>query len=197
MLAALHRSTLAAPSLTKSKPRGDVMRNLTKWVFLVAGLVALSACMKGSSPGTAADADAVRAVNVAWGKAYSAGDADGVAALYAEDAVLMAPGTPPARGRTSIKDVIAKDTMGLAAAGLTAIDDPVGDVGQSGDLAWQSGAYKITDKSGAVAETGKFLTVLERKNGKWLIVRDTWNSDTAPAAAAAAPSADASAAPSK
>jgi uncharacterized protein (TIGR02246 family) len=145
--------------------------------------------------GYGADADAVRAVNVAWNKAYSAGDADGVAALYAEDAVLMAPGVPPARGRASIKDVIAKDTASLAAAGLTANDDPMGDVGQSGDLAWQSGAYKVTDKSGAVADTGKFLTVFERKNGKWLIARDTWNSDVAPPAAVA--SAEASAAPPK
>jgi uncharacterized protein (TIGR02246 family) len=173
------------------------MRNFTKWVLLAAGLIALSACTKSAAPGGAAHADEVRAVNVAWNKAYNAGDSDGVVALYAEDAVLLAPGAPPARGRASIKDTIAKDIAALAAAGLTATDDPMGDVAESGDLAWQSGGYKITDKSGAVAETGKFLTVFERKNGKWLIVRDTWNSDVAPPPAAPSASVQESAAPPK
>jgi ketosteroid isomerase-like protein len=40
----------------------------------------------------------IRAVNIAWFKAYNSGDGAAVAALYAEDAVLSAPGAPAARG---------------------------------------------------------------------------------------------------
>jgi hypothetical protein len=33
-----------------------------------------------------------------------------------------------------------------------------------------------------VVDVGKTLTVFQRKAGKWMIIRDTWNSDTATAA---------------
>jgi len=159
------------------------MNNFTKLTILAASFIALAACAKTTPPtaATAGDEAAIRAVNVAWNKAYNAGDGAAVAALYAEDAVLNAPGAPLVRGKASITEYYVKDAAGFATTGVTVADDPVGDVGQSGDLAWQSGTYKNTDKSGATIDTGKFLTVFERKDGKWMIIRDTWNSD-APAA---------------
>jgi len=47
---------------------------------------------------------------------------------------------------------------------------------------------------GAVVETGKFLSVSRKKDGKWLYIRDTWNADAplappAPPAAQPAPAA--------
>jgi ketosteroid isomerase-like protein len=85
------------------------------------------------------------------------------------------------RGKSSITEYYVKDAAGFAATGGTVADDPVGDVGQSGDLAWQSGTYKNTDKTGSTLDSGKFLTVFQRRDGKWVIIRDTWNSDVAPA----------------
>ena len=70
-------------------------------------------------------------------------------------------------------------------AGVALVDGPTSDVGVSGDLAWQSGTFKATDKTGAALDTGKYLTVFQRKDGKWMIIRDTWNSDAVPAPAAA------------
>jgi uncharacterized protein (TIGR02246 family) len=157
----------------------------SKLVLLVASFAALAACAKTAAPDTAADEAAARAVNVAWYKAYNAGDGAAVAALYTEDAVLNAPGAPAVRGMASIRDYYLKNAADTATAGVALVDDPSSDVGVSGDLAWQSGTFKVTDKSGAVVDTGKYITVFQRKNGKWMIIRDTWNSDTAPAAPAA------------
>jgi hypothetical protein len=68
--------------------------------------------------------------------------------------------------------------------------NPKTDVGVSGNMGWESGMYKVTVK-GAVVETGKFLSVSRKKDGKWLYIRDTWNADAppAPAQAPAAPPA--------
>jgi uncharacterized protein (TIGR02246 family) len=165
------------------------MSKLKQLVILAASLLALAACAKTPAPDTAADADAIRAVNIAWNKGYNAGDGAGVAALYAEDAVLMAPGAPSARGKASISEYYAKDAPAFAAAGLTVADAPTSDVAQSGDLAWQSGTYTNTDKSGTTVDAGKFLTVFQRKDGKWMIIRDTWNSDAARAAETASAAA--------
>jgi uncharacterized protein (TIGR02246 family) len=172
------------------------MNNLGKLAVIAASFAALAACAKATplAPDTAADETAVRAINTAWFKAYNAGDGAAVAALYAADAVLNAPGTPAARGEASIREYYVKDAAEFAAAGLTETDGPTSDVGASGDLAWQSGTVKITDKSGAAVDAAKYITVFQRKDGKWMIIRDTWNSDAAPAAPAAAP---ASAAPTK
>jgi uncharacterized protein (TIGR02246 family) len=165
------------------------MINLGKLVVVAASFATLAACAKTAAPDTAADEAAARAVNVAWYKAYNAGDGAAVAALYAEDAALNAPGAPVARGNAAINEFYVKNAADAAAAGLTLVDDPSSDVGVSGDLAWQSGTFKITDKSGAVVDTGKYITVLQRKGGKWMIIRDTWNSDSAPAAAPASAAA--------
>jgi len=165
------------------------MINLSKQVVLVVGLVALAACAKTAAPDTAADETAVRAVNIAWFKAYNAGDGAAVAALYSEDAVLSAPGAPPARGKTAISEFYVKDAAAFAAAGLTNVDSPTSDFGMSGNLAWQWGTYKITDKSGAAVDAGKYTTLFQRKDGKWMIIRDTWNSNAAPATAPASAAA--------
>jgi len=167
------------------------MVNVGKLVVLAASFAALAACAKTAAPDTAADETAARAVNVAWYKAYNAGDGAAVATLYAEDAVLNAPGAPAARGKASISEYYVKGAAESAAAGLALVDDPASDVGVSGDLAWQSGTFKITDKMGATVDTGKYITVFQRKDGKWMIIRDTWNSDAASAAPAAAPASTA------
>jgi uncharacterized protein (TIGR02246 family) len=168
-------------------------------LLLAAGVAALAACSNTAAPNTAADEAAVRTVNAGWFKAYNAGDAAAVTANYADDAVLAAPGAPGAHGKAAIGAMFAKDVPALGAAGLSNSDGP-SDIGVSGDVAWQSGTYTVNDKSGATVEAGKYLTVFQRKDGKWMIIRDTWNSDAPPAAppaAAAAPPASATSAPHK
>jgi uncharacterized protein (TIGR02246 family) len=171
------------------------MINLKKLVVLAASFAALAACTKTAAPDTTADETAIRAVNIAWFKAYNAGDGPAVAELYAEDAVTGSPGTPAVRGKASIREYYVKDAAAFAAAGLVDGDGPTSDVGMSGDLAWQWGTYKVTDKSGAAVDAGKYLSVFQRKDGKWIIIRDTYNSDAAPGAPPAPAAAAASAVP--
>jgi uncharacterized protein (TIGR02246 family) len=150
---------------------------------LAAGLLALAGCAKAAPPAatSAADEQAIRAINPAWFKAYNAGDVDGIVALYADDAVLNIPGVPAARGRAAIHEAYAKDIAASAAAGITNNQGANGEFGVSGDLGWEWNTYTVTDKSGATVDAGKYVTVYGRKDGKWLIIRDIWNSDSPPA----------------
>ena len=152
------------------------LRNLHLLTAMLLAL-ALTAC-GGPAPSAEADMKAIKAVNVAWNKSYNAGDGAAVAALYADDAVLSVPGVPPMRGKGAINAYYLKDVPTTIAAGISVADDPASDMGQSVDLAWQWGTYRNTDKAGAVVESGKYLTVFERRGGKWMIVRDMWNSDS-------------------
>jgi uncharacterized protein (TIGR02246 family) len=170
-----------------------ISRNMS---WLVIGVVALAGSMAGlaqaASPASADEA-AIRAQTTSWEKAYNAGDAKGVAALYAEDALLLPPGAPGASGRAAILEFITKDIAGSKAAGAAFVVNPKTDVGVSGNTGWESGTYKVTIK-GAVVETDKFLSVSRKKDGKWLYIRDTWNAD-APPAPATPPAAPKAAAP--
>jgi ketosteroid isomerase-like protein len=139
--------------------------------------------IQASAADSAAEVAALHAVDQVWVKSYNGGDVDTVASLYDEHAMLMPPGAPVANGRAAIHAFFAKDMAESSKAGLKFSLGPKPDGGASGDLGWASGTYEVKDKSGKVVDKGKYLSVSVKKGGKWLYVRDTWNSDGAPPSA--------------
>ena len=109
------------------------MDSLAKLMLLVVGSLTMAACGK-SVPNASADSSAIRSSQDAWYKSYNSGDGAAVAALYADDAVVMAPNVPAARGIAAIRDYYSKAAPDFQATGLTAVEGPIGDVGISGDL---------------------------------------------------------------
>ena len=170
----------------------NALKDISRLALAAVALAALAGPAQAASKGE--DEAAIRAQTTTWVKAYNGGDAKGIAALYAEDALLMPPGAAGVKGRDAILAFATKDIAGSKAAGAVFAVDPKTDVGISGGMGWESGTYKVTVK-GAVVETGKFLSVSSKKGGKWLYIRDTWNSDGPPAPAA--PAAPATPAPPK
>jgi len=159
-------------------------------ILLLAGYTAAAAAAE-TSKGEAA----IHAITQAWAKAYNAGDGKAVSSLYADQAVLLPPGAPAAKGKAAIQTFFARDTAESAKAGIMFSIDPKSDVGTAGNLAWESGIYTVKAKSSAPVDNGKFLTVYTKSGGKWLILRDIWNSDAAPAPASPALPSAASPAP--
>jgi ketosteroid isomerase-like protein len=130
-------------------------------------------------------AQTIRAQTEGWIKSYNAGNVDAIVPLYAEDAVVMPPGVPAMRGRAAIKEGLAKDIAGAQGAGVAIVLGDGDSFGSSGNSAWHSGSYTVKNKAGAVVDSGNYLEVLRKAGGKWVIVRDIWNSDRPPAPAAA------------
>ena len=158
---------------------------ITKAVLCTIAALAIFG-IEPSAADPAAEIKALQAADQSWLKAYNSGNADALASLYDEQAVLLPPGAPAASGRAAIKAFFAKDTAESQKAGVAFALGPNPAGGVSGDLGWQSGTYTVKDKSGKVVEAGKYLSVSMKKGGKWLYVRDTWNADGAPAPAPAA-----------
>ncbi len=144
--------------------------------ILAITLVTLTGCAPPAAD-TSADLATIKADVLNWMEAYNAGDADSVAALYSEDAVLMAPGAAAAVGRDAIRDFIAADIADAKAQGFTFTGDESSDGAVEGNTGWTSGTFTVTDTSGATVATGKYLTAYERIDGEWQLVRDIWNSD--------------------
>jgi uncharacterized protein (TIGR02246 family) len=159
------------------------MGMLKKAVLLAVSLIAVAACTP-KAPDTTADEAALKADPGAWFEQFNAGNADGVANLYAEDGVILAPGAPAVVGRDAIREFIKSDIEKTKAAGLAFKLGDVTGVGVSGDLGWLTGTFSVTDASGTAVDVGKFVSVYRRTNGEWALIRDTWNSDKAPPAEA-------------
>ena len=156
--------------------------------FTILGIIAGAAtgCAQGPQPpDTSADVAKLQADALVWFEHYAKGDADGIASLYAEDALLMPPGAPAVKGRAAIKVFLGADAAKTKAAGVSLKNGTVTGSGVSGDTGWISGNYAVVDASGATVDSGNYMSVHHRIDGKWLYIRDTWNSDRPPAAAPA------------
>jgi uncharacterized protein (TIGR02246 family) len=113
----------------------------------------------------------IEKVDRAWEKAYNAGDAAAVTALYTKDAKVMPPGAEPASGTKAIQVMFTADVAQGAKNALTQ-EDVVG----FGDYALETGKYVATSKDGKHLDHGSFMTLLKKEAGGWKIYRDTWNS---------------------
>jgi ketosteroid isomerase-like protein len=137
--------------------------------------------IQSSAADPAAEVAAIHAVDDVWVKAVNTGDVDTLVAQYDEYAVLLPPGAPAAHGQAAIRAFFAKMVPAAVKDGLAFSLDAKPAGGARGDMGWSSGNYVVKDKTGHVIETGKYLSVSKKKGGKWLYVRDTWNSDGATA----------------
>jgi len=148
-------------------------------------LALLFGIRSASQASPSSDVAAIHAADDAWAKAYNAGQVEGVVALYDEAAVIYPPGVEPVRGRAAIKEFFTKDMASFAQTALSLTLDEKPDGGVSGAMGWSSGIWTAKDKAGNVVDSGWYFSVSRKVGGKWLYVRDAWNSDK-PAAPAAA-----------
>ena len=151
------------------------------WVMAVAAGCAPAPVPAPPAPDTAADEAKLQADALSWFEHYTNGNADGLANLYTEDALLMPPGAPAVTGRPAIRTFLGEDAAKLKAAGISLKNGSVTGVGVNGDAGWISGTYTVVDASGATIDSGSYLSVHHRTNGVWLYIRDIWNSDRPPA----------------
>lgn len=106
----------------------------------------------------------------------ASGNADGLAALYAEDAVRMPPAAPPVAGR----DAIRREWVVLFQT-LTDISDTGRSrfvVSASADVAYEIGEYRLTArrKNGTpVTQEGRYVTTFRRIAGSWRISAEIWH----------------------
>lgn len=118
-------------------------------------------------------AAAIEAANEAYVNAYNAGDAAGVAAVYAEDATVMPPNAEPAVSRDAIE---ATMQAGLDAAPGFSLALETTSLEVTGDVAVELGRYVVTDPEGGHADHGSFIAYWKRVDGGWKMAADIWNS---------------------
>jgi uncharacterized protein (TIGR02246 family) len=111
----------------------------------------------------------------AWEAAFNAKDAAKIAALYAEDAVVMPPNQAPVKGRANIEAHWKSEIQqGQTNMQLNPVASAI-----SGSQAFEAGTSTVT-LPGGQTDRGKYLAILKRVGDEWKIAYDIYNSDGPP-----------------
>jgi ketosteroid isomerase-like protein len=131
-------------------------------------LLLASACRPAGAP--AEDDDrAIREVVSRYEAASNEGDAEALAALYADDALLL----PPDGGLVSGREAILEFWQDGIEPGISF--EVVGSR-TSGGSGYVVGQFLVEASEIAPADSGKYVLCLQRqRNGGWLVVVDMWN----------------------
>lgn len=126
---------------------------------------------------SAEEAD-LKATDIAWSAAAGTKNADAVAGFMTADGATLPPNEPIAKGMESVKK---------GWAGILSLKDveiswqpATVQVAESGEIGYTSGTYKLSftnPKGTKVNDTGKYLEVWKKVDGKWKCYLDMYNSD--------------------
>jgi uncharacterized protein (TIGR02246 family) len=131
-------------------------------------LVLVAACAQPRSVPGAFERDRLDQRQSEWFAAMAARDADALAALFSEGAVVHVANMPPVEGREAIRGFYERMFGFLAASRATPERT---EVSASGDLAYSVGrsVNEFRGPGGAVEYVGKYVLVWERREGEWRV----------------------------
>jgi uncharacterized protein (TIGR02246 family) len=168
------------------------MKQLLAPLFLCASLILIMSCNeKKADSTTTATSDTstvtamkpdnaqlkqeIQAIETAYANAQNSGDINAVAAYYANDAVTMPDGMPMMVGNEAIKKDLEE---GAAKNKGTTVSYEVLDAFGCENYVTEIGKSTRKDSTGNIKSTGKYMAVWEKRDGKWICIRDIGNGDT-------------------
>ena len=118
----------------------------------------------------------IQAIENQWADAQNKKDVNALMALYADDAVSMPDGEPTVSGKAAIKAKQEKD-LGVPAKYASIAFETLDVYGQR-DVVTEVGKTMYKDAAGKTIGGGKYIAVYEKRDGKWLCIREIYNKDS-------------------
>ena len=139
--------------------------------LLTFAALSLTACAT-AGVNTQRDEDTIRTMAREWGATIAAHDVDRWASYYADDAVLLVPNMPPARGRDAIR-ALGTELMGMPGLAFTGTPMQV-TVARAGDMATEVGNYRLAfdTPQGRMNDEGTYVTTWRKHDGQWKAISD-------------------------
>lgn len=117
----------------------------------------------------------IKAIEDVWAAAATAKDVATIVGFYADDAISMNDDQPMLVGKAAIQKGVEEEMA--RRKGKTTVAFETLDLYGDENRVTEVGKTTITDSTGKVIYTGKYMAVWEKRNGKWLTVRDISNDD--------------------
>lgn len=152
-------------------------------LLTIAAFLALcfTSCSEPTEPGvdTGAEGEKLMQLSKDWSNMVETGKIDSALAVWADDAVMLAPGLPVLRGRDAIKNYVEE---GAKMPGFSIRWEPLEvHVSECGDMAYliERNAMTVNDSLGnPLTQYNKAVTIWQKQpDGSWKNVVDMWNAD--------------------
>jgi uncharacterized protein (TIGR02246 family) len=152
----------------------------------VVGAMALAiittGCDSRSKVNLSSEEAAIRRTDSEWLAAASAHDLDRVLPFWADDATILAPGTPAVTGKDAIRKYVL-EAFAIPGFSITWKTETI-EVAQAGDLAYSSGTDRITlntpDGKSVVQENRGVAIWKKQPDGSWKCVMDVMSPAAGP-----------------
>ncbi len=96
---------------------------------------------------------------------------DSVATIYATDASILAPGSPPVSGQKAI----ASFWHAVSLRGMHSIELQCIDLEYSGEKLIARGKYVMNNKQNEIIDIGKFIAIYKKEKNTWRLQTDVFN----------------------
>ncbi|MBC7536789.1 MAG: DUF4440 domain-containing protein [Ferruginibacter sp.] len=116
------------------------------------------------------------AIETAWAAAQNAKDVNALMAMYADDAVSMPDGEPMLAGKAAIQKKAEADFAKPSTYASIAFETL--DVYAQGNVVTEVGKTMYKDAAGKTTGGGKYMAVYEKRDGKYLCIREIYNKDS-------------------
>jgi uncharacterized protein (TIGR02246 family) len=111
-----------------------------------------------------------------WAAAMNTRNLDKLMELYADDAISMPDGAATLSGKAAIRKQQEAEFAQPAKYASVAFETT--DVYAQGDVVTEIGKSMFKDAAGKVVGSGKYMAVFEKRNGKYVCIREIFNDDS-------------------
>lgn len=118
----------------------------------------------------------IAAIEKQWAAAENAKDVNALMALYADDAVTMPDGAASISGKAAIQKY--HEANYAKPAKHASIDFETVDVYGQGDVVTEVGKTMYKDAAGKTIGSGKYVAIYEKRDGKYVCIREIYNKDS-------------------
>jgi ketosteroid isomerase-like protein len=107
---------------------------------------------------------------------YNTRNADSLT-YYADDAVSYFDGREPVAGKTAIHEFIDGELKNYPAGAKIAFQTDEIYIGMDGRFVFEIGSYRQTDSAGVLQHKGHYFSLFEKRDGRYMCIRDMSNSN--------------------
>jgi len=144
---------------------------MSRFLTSCLALVVFAAMVRGADDAKST----VAKLDEAWLDAYKAADFDRLAALYAEDALVMPSFSEPVQGREAIRNFFAESVRDVPKRSMALKSFRVE---ASGTLLMDTSEYTfdgVSTEGRPLQIVGNYITVFKNVDGKWRTATEIWN----------------------
>ena len=154
------------------------MKNKTiKGLLFIVFITLLAACnQKKEAPETAVvDNDQVKkeilAMETAFADAYNKRNLDAIV-YYADDAITYSQNAPALVGKKEIDKSIMEDIKSFPTGFKLSNTTNEVHVSSDGNQVVEIGLYQVMDSTNAIKSSGNYISLFEKRDGKYICIRD-------------------------